>query len=73
MSAGRFEPKTKVELDPPKDDLISPEHLAKCNGTNGYPCYVAIKGKVYDVGDKVLYRVGGSYHGLFIIPDLLPT
>jgi hypothetical protein len=27
-----FEPKQKVELDPPKDDLISQEYLAKCDG-----------------------------------------
>jgi hypothetical protein len=72
--AGKFAPKEPVQLAPPKDDLISLEHLAKCNGklpmprrpsrsqwmaalslsrgrprsdnrpgTNGYPCYVAIK------------------------------
>jgi hypothetical protein len=28
-----FEPKTPVVLDPPKDDVISLEYLAKCNGT----------------------------------------
>lgn len=27
-----FEPKHKVELDPPKDDPISTEFLAKCDG-----------------------------------------
>lgn len=27
-----FEPKQKVELDPPKDDPISLEYLAKCDG-----------------------------------------
>ena len=27
-----FEPKQKVELDPPKDDVISQEYLSKCNG-----------------------------------------
>ncbi|KAJ4606355.1 hypothetical protein HRR85_007718 [Exophiala dermatitidis] len=27
----RFEPKTKVELDPPKDDPIPPEELAQCD------------------------------------------
>jgi membrane-associated progesterone receptor component len=27
-----FEPKQKVELDPPKDDLISTDYLAKCDG-----------------------------------------
>lgn len=29
---GRFEPKTPVELAPPKDDPISLDHLAKCDG-----------------------------------------
>jgi len=29
---GRFEPKKPVQLDPPKDDPITPEHLAKCDG-----------------------------------------
>ncbi len=29
---GKFEPKTPVVLNPPKDDPITPEFLAKCNG-----------------------------------------
>lgn len=28
----RFSPKVPVQLDPPKDDLISQEELAKCDG-----------------------------------------
>ena len=28
----RFAPKVPVQLDPPKDDPISPEELAKCDG-----------------------------------------
>jgi len=40
----RFEPKEKVNLDPPKDDPISIEYLSKCDGKHeGYPTYVAIK------------------------------
>lgn len=27
-----FEPKHKVELEPPKDDIISLDYLAKCDG-----------------------------------------
>ena len=39
-----FEPKTKVNLDPPKDDVIGLDYLSKCDGTHeGYPTYVAIK------------------------------
>jgi membrane-associated progesterone receptor component len=29
---GRFEPKQQVTLNPPKDDAITVEHLAKCDG-----------------------------------------
>lgn len=29
---GKFEPKQPVELAPPKDDVISLEHLSKCDG-----------------------------------------
>lgn len=29
---GKFEPKNPVELDPPKDDPISVDQLAKCDG-----------------------------------------
>lgn len=35
--AGKFEPKTAVTLDPPKDDIISKEELAKANGTISPP------------------------------------
>src|SRR5690348_3782721 len=31
--SGRFEPKTAVQLNPPKDDPISKEELARANGT----------------------------------------
>lgn len=34
----RFAPKVPVQLDPPKDDPISPEELAKCDGTK--PSYL---------------------------------
>jgi membrane-associated progesterone receptor component len=30
--AGKFEPKTPVDLAPPKDDVITAEELAKANG-----------------------------------------
>ncbi|RDW92262.1 putative damage response protein DAP1 [Coleophoma crateriformis] len=60
--SGKFEPKVPVVLNPPKNDPISPEYLAKCNGTDGNPCYVAIKGKVFDVGDKDAYRVVFAGH-----------
>lgn len=34
----RFTPKVPVELDPPKDDPISVEELAKCDGMRVHPC-----------------------------------
>ena len=59
---GRFEPKVPVQLNPPKDDPISVEELSKANGVDGGKCYVAIKGKVYDVTGNKAYQPGGSYH-----------
>ncbi|KAF2010152.1 progesterone binding protein-like protein [Aaosphaeria arxii CBS 175.79] len=59
----KFAPKEPVQLNPPKDDIISLEHLAKCNGeTEGYPTYVAIKGTVFDVSGKETYAPGKGYH-----------
>ncbi|KAH6649854.1 cytochrome b5-like heme/steroid binding domain-containing protein [Chaetomium tenue] len=60
--AGKFEPKTPVQLDPPKDDPISLEDLAKASGEEGQKCYVAIKGIVYDVTGNKAYQPGGAYH-----------
>jgi len=58
----KFEPKTPVNLDPPKDDPITAEELADANGVDGKKCYVAIKGTVYDVSGKDAYLPGGSSH-----------
>ncbi|KAL1879914.1 hypothetical protein VTK73DRAFT_6726 [Phialemonium thermophilum] len=60
--AAKFEPKEPVNLDPPKNDPISVEELAKATGDDGGKCYVAIKGKVYDVTGNKAYQPGGSYH-----------
>ncbi|KAF7954296.1 hypothetical protein EAE96_005425 [Botrytis aclada] len=60
--AGKFEPKTPVTLNPPKYDPIPVEELAKCNGFDSDKCYVAIKGKVYDVTGNKAYLPGGAYH-----------
>ncbi|KAM0287486.1 hypothetical protein ACHAQH_000439 [Verticillium albo-atrum] len=60
--AGKFEPKVPVTLAPPKDDPIALEELAAANGTDGAKCYVAIKGKVYDVTGNKAYQQGGSYN-----------
>ncbi|KAL9476631.1 hypothetical protein ACSS6W_006472 [Trichoderma asperelloides] len=58
--SGKFAPKVPVQLDPPKDDPISLEDLAKANGVA-----VAVEGhegKVYDVSGNKMYQPGGSYH-----------
>ena len=34
-----FEPEQSVKLKSPKDDLITYEELAKCDGTNQSPVY----------------------------------
>ncbi|KAI1850568.1 hypothetical protein JX265_004278 [Neoarthrinium moseri] len=60
--AGKFEPKVPVNLDPPKSDPLSREELSNADGTEGKKCYVAIKGKVYDVTGNKMYQPGGSYH-----------
>ena len=42
--SGKFEPKTPVNLAPPKSDPISTEELAKCDGSGMfYSVYVLIK------------------------------
>ncbi|EPS36226.1 hypothetical protein H072_10338 [Dactylellina haptotyla CBS 200.50] len=62
--AGKFEPKEPVNLDPPKEDIITKEYLSKCDGTQEkFPILVAIKGTVFDVTNKKdTYGPGGSYH-----------
>ncbi|KAJ5144067.1 Cytochrome b5 [Penicillium bovifimosum] len=58
----RFEPKVPVQLDPPKDDPISPEELAKCDGSDpSRPTLVAIKGVVFDVSRNAAYGASGQY------------
>lgn len=35
----KFEPKVKVELNPPRDTLITLEELSKCDGKDNTPQY----------------------------------
>ncbi|KFY74197.1 hypothetical protein V501_00994 [Pseudogymnoascus sp. VKM F-4519 (FW-2642)] len=55
--SGKFEPKEPVNLNPPKDDPITVEHLSKCNGKIPR----ASQGVVFDVNGKEPYLPGGSY------------
>jgi Cytochrome b5-like Heme/Steroid binding domain len=49
---------------PPKDDLITAEYLAQCDGHNPeFPIYVAIRGEVFDVSsNKDAYGPGKGYN-----------
>ncbi|PLB33330.1 cytochrome b5 [Aspergillus taichungensis] len=59
----RFSPKEPVQLNPPKDDPITKEELAKCDGTDSNrPTLVAIKGIVFDVTRNAAYSPTGQYH-----------
>ncbi|KAL2114502.1 hypothetical protein VUR80DRAFT_5987 [Thermomyces stellatus] len=58
---GKFEPKQPVELAPPNYSPMSVEKLEESNGTDGKPCYVAIKGIIFDVSGKEMYQPGGAY------------
>jgi predicted heme/steroid binding protein len=41
------------------------EELAKFNGKNGAPIYIAHKGKVYDVSNSSLWE-GGEHQGMHV-------
>ncbi|KAH8724916.1 cytochrome b5-like heme/steroid binding domain-containing protein [Phaeosphaeriaceae sp. PMI808] len=59
----RFAPKEPVTLQPPKDEILDRDYLAKCDGTNDdHPTLVAIKGDVFDVSGKETYAPGKGYH-----------
>ena len=61
----KFEPKHPQTLQPPKNDVIDLEELAKYDGTNaGYGTYVAIKGTVFDVSGNKAYEPGAGYNGI---------
>jgi hypothetical protein len=49
----------------PIASIVVTDILTICvfKGINGGPCYVAIKGKVFDVTGSKAYQPGGSYHG----------
>ncbi|PHH50449.1 putative steroid-binding protein 3 [Ceratocystis fimbriata CBS 114723] len=71
--AGKFEPKTPVDLAPPKDDLISLESLAEANGRcirrlylrTVYPALTAVRlgaegSKCYVAIKGIVYDVTGN-------------
>ena len=68
-----FAPKTEVHLDPPKDDPIDLEELAKCDGTNdGKPIYVAIKGESVCRAEFWLLPQCLGYSGTDLASSVLP-
>ena len=58
----KFEPKTPVKLDPPKDAPLTLQEIAKCDGERNKCMYIAIKGTVFDVTNNTnAYGVGKGY------------
>lgn len=51
------------------EKVFTKDELAKFNGQNGQPAYVAIWGVVYDVSDKAAWQ-GGKHHGNLAGQDL---
>lgn len=59
----KFEPKTPVNLDPPKDDPLTFNQIAQCDGERNKCMWIAIKGTVFDVTNNTnAYGVGKGYH-----------
>ncbi|MFC1715461.1 thiamine pyrophosphate-dependent enzyme [Candidatus Poribacteria bacterium] len=62
-------PRKEAEPEEKKEEKVSEpkkftlEELAKCDGKEGRPAYIAYKGKVYDVSAKDLWD-GGEHMGL---------
>lgn len=60
-----FEPKVPVSLNPPKEDPLSMNDIAQCDGVKNKCMYIAIKGTVFDVTNNTnAYGVGKGYHSL---------
>ncbi|OMP84484.1 putative steroid-binding protein 3 [Diplodia seriata] len=60
----RFEPRNPVQLDPPKDDPIALDHLAKCDGAIHlalFPWPACADGSVFDVSKNEAYGPKGQY------------
>ncbi|KAL6718087.1 hypothetical protein ACLMJK_004172 [Lecanora helva] len=58
-----FAPKHPPQLNPPKDDPMTPEDLAMCDGTHPTrPTYVAIMGTIFDVSGNTAYSPSNPYH-----------
>lgn len=54
------------------EKVFSTDELAKFNGKNGQPAYVAINGTVYDVSGKDAWK-NGEHHGNLAGRDLTDT
>jgi len=65
-----FAPKEPVQLNPPKDDPITVEELAKHDGTDpSKPTLVAIKGTVFDVSGSSSYNAETGPYKVFAGKD----
>ena len=45
----------------PKNITLTLKQLAKFNGQNGLPAYIAFKGRIYDVSDSYFWRQGKHF------------
>lgn len=54
------------------EKVFTKAELAKFNGQDGQPAYVAINGVVYDVSGKAAWQ-GGKHHGNLAGRDLTDT
>jgi hypothetical protein len=54
-----FEPKVKVDLDPPKDDIISLDYLSKCDGA----CFRSLGPSLKHITHKVIVAPLGKHEG----------
>lgn len=61
--SSKFEPKTPVQLEPPKNDPLTMKQVAQCDGEINKCMYIGIKGTVFDVTNNTkAYGVGKGYH-----------
>ncbi|MCX7746563.1 MAG: hypothetical protein N2645_06705 [Clostridia bacterium] len=55
--------------EPPVQKTFTKEELAKYNGKDGRPCYVALNGVVYDITNVKGWKNGGHGHGILAGKD----
>ncbi|KAF5113263.1 hypothetical protein DV495_004542 [Geotrichum candidum] len=67
--SGKFQPKEKVDLDPPLDTPYTVEELAQYDGVQNPKVYVAIKGVIFDVTRNTASYGPGKGYNVFVGKD----